>query len=187
MGFKKTSRSMDFADLAMANCLEQNRSIKLMDQLSNTINWSRVESILLSHYTVGTSEEGARAYPPLMLFKCLLLQKWFRIQSDPELENQINDRLSFKTFLGLAFSQPAQDHSTFSRFRGRLPKDAMDAINSDSKIRYIVEQYFGISHLHDRANRARFTTIVKNKFDTWCRQAAFNVTRGMKILSRRAA
>jgi hypothetical protein len=47
-----------------------------------------------------------------------------------------------------------------------------------------VEQYFGISHLHDRANRARFTTIVKNKFDTWFRQAAFNVARGMKILSR---
>src|SRR5512136_804511 len=75
-----------------------------MEQLSRTINWSRVESIPLSHYTVGTSDEGARAYPPLMLFKCLLLQKWFRIQSDPELENQINDRLSFKTFLGLAFS-----------------------------------------------------------------------------------
>jgi transposase len=217
MGFKKPSRSMDFADFAMANCLEQNRSIKLMEQVSNTINWSRVESILLSHYTVGTSEEGARAYLPLMLFKCLLLQKWFRIQSDPELENQINDRLSCKTFLGLAFSQPAPDHSTFSRFRGRLRKAAMDAINSeilrqfeqqglsinegvavDARVRdpaqqghlqnrYTVEQYFGISHLHDRANRARFTTIVKNKFNTWCRQAAFNVTRGMKILSRRAA
>ena len=53
-----------------------------------------------------------------------------------------------------------------------------------SKIRYIVEQYFGISHLHDRANRARFTTIIKNKFDAWFRQAAFNVARGMKILSR---
>jgi hypothetical protein len=53
-----------------------------------------------------------------------------------------------------------------------------------SKIRYIVEQYFGISHLHGRANRTRFTTIVKNKFDTWFRQAAFNVARGMKILSR---
>jgi hypothetical protein len=39
---------------------------------------------------VGTSEEGARAYPPLMLFKCLLLQKWFRIHSDPDLENQIH-------------------------------------------------------------------------------------------------
>jgi len=74
MAFKKTTRSLDFADLALANCLEQNRSIKLMEQLSGTINWSRVESILLSHYTVGTSDEGARAYPPLMLFKCLLLQ-----------------------------------------------------------------------------------------------------------------
>ncbi len=352
MGFKKTTRSLDFADLALANCMEQNRSIKHMEQLSNSINWARVESILLSHYTVGTSDEGARAYPPLMLFKCLLLQKWFRIQSDPELENQINDRLSFKTFLGLAFSQPAPDHSTFSRFRSRLPKEAMDAINSEilrqfeqqglcinegvavdarlvksasrplsqdelekqrehrkteegkrdkkgkplkfsrdlesdwtvrndtpqfglkehtavdakhgfvlattltpasvndtnylayctafsrhtkqkikkvyadkgyagkpnrdflalnqiedgimrkdsttakltefeiqrnkliSKIRYIVEQYFGISHLHDRAKRARFTTIIKNKFDAWFRQAAFNVARGMKILSR---
>jgi IS5 family transposase len=352
MGFKKTTRNLDFADLAMATCLEQNRSIKLMEQLNNTINWARVESILLSHYTVGSSEEGARAYPPLMLFKCLMLQKWFRIPSDPELENQITDRLSFKTFLGLSFSQPAPDHSTFSRFRSRLPKQAMDAINSEilrqfeqqglsinegvavdarlvksasrplsqdelkkqrehrnseegqrdkkgnplkftrdlesdwtikndiphfglkehtavdsrhgfvlattltpasvndtnflayctafsrhtkqkikkvyadkgyagkpnrdflalnqiedgimrknsttakltdseilrnkaiSKIRYIVEQYFGISHLHDRANRARFTTIVKNKFDTWFRQAAFNVARGMKILSR---
>jgi hypothetical protein len=99
--------------------------------INNTINWVRVESILLSHYTVGTSEEGAHAYPPLMLFKCLLLQKWFRIPSDPELENQITDRLSFNTFLGLSFSQPAPDHSTFSRFRSRRPKQAMDAINSE--------------------------------------------------------
>jgi hypothetical protein len=53
-----------------------------------------------------------------------------------------------------------------------------------SKIRYIVEQYFCISHLHDRAQRARLTTIIKNKFDALFRQAAFNVARGMKILSR---
>ena len=51
-----------------------------------------------------------------------------------------------------------------------------------SKFRYIVEQYFGISHLHDGAKRARFTTIVKNKTDCWCRQAAFNIARGLKIL-----
>ena len=51
-----------------------------------------------------------------------------------------------------------------------------------SKVRYIVEQYFGISHLHDGAKRARFTKIAKNKMDCWCRQAAFNITRGLKIL-----
>jgi IS5 family transposase len=51
-----------------------------------------------------------------------------------------------------------------------------------SKVRYVVEQYFGISHLHDGAKRARFTDITKNKFDGWCRQAAFNIARGLKIL-----
>ena len=51
-----------------------------------------------------------------------------------------------------------------------------------SKVRYIVEQYFGISHLHDDAKRARFTTIANNKMDCWCRQAAFNIMRGLKIL-----
>ena len=94
--------------------------------INKSINWSRVESILLNHYTIGASSEGADAYPPLLLFKCLLLQKWFHINSDPELENQINDRLSFKKFLSLPFGKPAPDHSTYSRFRSRLPKKAMD-------------------------------------------------------------
>ena len=69
--------------------------------------------------------------PPMLLFRCMLLQKWFRINSDPELENQINDRLSFKKFLGLSLSKPSPDHSTFSRFRSRLSKNAMDQINSE--------------------------------------------------------
>ena len=53
-----------------------------------------------------------------------------------------------------------------------------------SKVRYIVEQYFGISHLHDKAKRARFTTIMKNNMDAWFRQSDFNVFRGMKLLPK---
>ena len=34
-----------------------------------------------------------------------------------------------------------------------------------SKKRYIVEQYFGISSLHDDRNKARFTSIFKNSID----------------------
>jgi len=52
-----------------------------------------------------------------------------------------------------------------------------------SKKRYIVEQYFGLSHLHDGAYRARFTTILKNIWDTMCRQMVFNVFRGSKLLA----
>ncbi len=312
MGYKKMDQSLGFADFALASSLKHNRSLKNMEKLNEAINWSRVEEILMNHYSVGTSSEGADAYPPLLLFKCLLLQKWFRINSDPELENQINDRLSFKKFLSLSFSKPSPDHSTFSRFRRRLPKETMDQIkelrekrntpegkldkngkplkfsrdlesdwvvqnekphygikehasvdidhgfilattitpasvndtnylpyctaysrhtkqpikkvyadkgyagkpNRDflalndiadgimrkdsttakltqhekernkkiSKVRYIVEQYFGLSHLHDGAKRARFTNIVKNNLDCWYRQAAYNISRGLKIL-----
>ena len=52
-----------------------------------------------------------------------------------------------------------------------------------SKKRYIVEQYFGLSHLDDGAYRARFTTIMKNVWDTTCRQMAFNLFRGPRLLT----
>jgi hypothetical protein len=129
LGFKKITRNLDCADLALANGLEQNP------------------------YTLGTSEQGARAYPPLMLFKCLLLQKWFRIPSGPDLENQITDRLSFKTFLGLSFSQPAPDHSTFSRFRSRLPKEAMNAV--DSRHGFVLATTLTSASVRERCRKSR--------------------------------
>ena len=48
--------------------------------------------------------------------------------------------------------------------------------------RYIVEQYFCLSHLWQEAKRARFTTIVKNSWDSLCWQMAFNLFRGSKLL-----
>jgi IS5 family transposase len=51
-----------------------------------------------------------------------------------------------------------------------------------SKYRYIIEQYFGISHKYDNGNRARFTTIFKNLMDLMFRQFAFNLKKGARIL-----
>lgn len=104
MGFKIIDRKIGFAELALSSAMEKD---------------------------VGTSTEGADAYPPLMLFKCLLLQKWFRISSDPELESQVSDRISFKTFLKLPFDMPSPDPSTFSRFGKWLSLKAMIKINSE--------------------------------------------------------
>lgn len=53
-----------------------------------------------------------------------------------------------------------------------------------SKVRYIVEQYFGISHLHDGGQRARFTSIAKNNIDIWIRQVAYNIRKGIKIVQK---
>lgn len=51
-----------------------------------------------------------------------------------------------------------------------------------SKVRYIVEQYFGISHLHNNAFRARFTRLIKNAIDAMFRQMAFNLLRGTRVV-----
>ena len=40
--------------------------------------------------------------------------------SDYDIEDEVNDRLSFKWFLGLDTDEQAPDHSTLSRFRDRL-------------------------------------------------------------------
>jgi len=131
MSFKNMKTNLTFADISIFNSIDKNRAIKRMELINHVVDWSKIESLLLRDYPVGKSFEGNSAYPPLFLMKCLLLQQWFKIDSDPELETQINDRNSFKKFLGLSFDDSAPDHSTFSRFRGRLSKDMMRMINHE--------------------------------------------------------
>jgi hypothetical protein len=46
-----------------------------VENLNDALNWDRIESALMSNYTVVTSVEATDAYPPLLLFKCLMLKK----------------------------------------------------------------------------------------------------------------
>ena len=131
MGFKKMETNLTFTDLSLASSIEKNRAIKRMEQINTIVNWSRIENLLIKHYPVGKSSAGNDAYPPLILMKGLLLQQWFKIDSDPELETEINDRISFKKFLGLSFDDPVPDHSTFSQLRSRFSKETMRKINHE--------------------------------------------------------
>jgi IS5 family transposase len=130
MAYKKIEQYFSFADIAIQKNADKNRSLLFLRKVNNPIDWQSVEMLLIKYYQTGKSKEGEKAYPPLLLFKCLLLQKWFQIKSDPELESQINDRISFKSFLDLPMDYASPDHSTFSRFRKRLSKEAMIQINS---------------------------------------------------------
>ncbi len=46
-----------------------------------------------------------------------------------------------------------------------------------SKVRYKIEQYFGITHKYHGAGKARFTTIIKENWDHLCGDMAFNIKR----------
>ena len=75
MGYKQIDPNMTLAEASLLGSMEHNRSLKRLENISEIIDWRKVEEILMSHYTVGTGREGADAYPPLMLLKGLLLQK----------------------------------------------------------------------------------------------------------------
>jgi len=61
MGYKKMKHNMGFADFALASSMKHNRSLKNMEKLNQSIDWNRINTILLSHYTVGTASEGVDA------------------------------------------------------------------------------------------------------------------------------
>jgi IS5 family transposase len=62
---------------------------------------------------------GPRFFDPVLLFKIIILQKWFNL-SDPEVEAQIYDRLSFRRFLCLSMEDDIPDETTICRFRNAL-------------------------------------------------------------------
>ncbi len=131
MAYKKIDEYFSFADIAIQKNADKNRSLIFLQKVDQTIDWHPVETLLKKFYQPGKTNRGERAYSPLLLFKCFLLQKWFQIKSDPELESQINDRISFKSFLNLPLDYTSPDHSTFSRFRKRISDEAMIQINSE--------------------------------------------------------
>ena len=49
-----------------------------------------------------------------------------------------------------------------------------------SKVRYKIEQYFGITALHQGAGRARFTTLARQRWDRLCHAMAFNIRRSSR-------
>jgi IS5 family transposase len=64
------------------------------------------------------SERGGRPnFDVILMFKVLILEDWYGL-SDPEVERQISDRVSFMGFLD--FPEPVPDSSTIWLFRERL-------------------------------------------------------------------
>ena len=88
-----------------------------LDRLSGLVKWYRFEK-LLAHLR-DEKGPGRPGYPVLVLFKALLLQSLYGL-SDRELEDALNDRLSFKRFVGLSLDEAAPDHTVLNRFRNRL-------------------------------------------------------------------
>lgn len=112
----KNEQNIGFADFLTAK-----RKIKqeFFNQVNLIVDWRPISDIINENYSKGTSKTGRPSYDGLILFKMSLLQTWYGL-SDYEVEDRVNDSISFSRFVGISLDDLVPDHSVLSRFRSEL-------------------------------------------------------------------
>ncbi len=101
---------------------------KLGDKLAKIeplIDWEAFRPIIAGLYHNQGPQGGRPNIDEVVMMKLLVLQSWYGL-SDPELERQVADRLSFHRFLG--FPETLPDYSTVWQFRERLAESGRDRL-----------------------------------------------------------
>jgi IS5 family transposase len=98
------------------------RSGATLDRLSSLIDWQPIVTLLSPLYP---SSKGEPAWPPLAMFKALLLAVWHDL-SDVKLAEALEDRASFRRFCGFAAHEPTPERTAFVRFRRALIAHCLD-------------------------------------------------------------
>jgi IS5 family transposase len=93
-----------------------------LDALSSLINWPQADQVLAGLYP---SAKGEKAWPPLAMFKALLLATWYDL-SDVMLAEALSDRTSFRRFCGFARDDETPERTAFVRFRHLLVAQGLD-------------------------------------------------------------
>jgi len=107
------------ADAVIIDKLRRSNTTTYLDKIDAIVDWQPIEAILEKRYRWTKSATGNPAYPPLKLFKALLVQRWEKL-TDPQMEFALRDRFSLMRFVGFGVGDDTPDHSTLCRFRKRL-------------------------------------------------------------------
>ncbi|WP_232845896.1 IS5 family transposase, partial [Aurantimonas marina] len=95
-----------------------------LNEIANLVDWAEIDHHLAPIYA---SAKGEQAWPPLALFKALLLAVWHDL-SDVKLAEALDDRASFRRFCGFAADEPTPERTTFVRFRQELVARSLDRV-----------------------------------------------------------
>jgi IS5 family transposase len=113
-----------FTDFAFNE--EYKRVRRLGDRLAEIealIDWDAFRPIVGELYDNRSERGGRPNIDEVVMVKLLVLQQWHGL-SDPELERQVTDRISFRKFLG--FPEIIPDYTTVWQFRERLAETGKD-------------------------------------------------------------
>ncbi|MBP0447683.1 IS5 family transposase [Roseomonas sp. SSH11] len=93
-----------------------------LDEVAALIDWAELDSLLTD---ISASAKGELGWPPLALFRALLLATWHDL-SDVRLAEALDDRASFRRFCGFAAQEPTPERTAFVRFRAALLRRGLD-------------------------------------------------------------
>jgi len=112
---KKNIPPVTFADVWLSHT-EKNWEKHWLKKVSEKVNWNKFRYRFEKLYD---ESNGRPAWEPTIIFKALLLAQWHGL-SDRDLEEALNDRISFRKFVGLKWEEQSPDASTFAVFRERI-------------------------------------------------------------------
>jgi transposase, IS5 family len=93
-----------------------------LDEMSALIDWIEIDRRLVEIYAAA---KGEPAWPPLALFRALLLAIWHDL-SDVKLAEALEDRASFRRFCGFSATEATPERTAFVRFRAELVRRGLD-------------------------------------------------------------
>ena len=92
-----------------------------LSELAALLDWTEIDRHLAD---ISAAAKGERGWPPLALFRGLLLATWYDL-SDVKLAEALDDRTSFRRFCGFAAHEPTPERTTFVRFRRELVRRSL--------------------------------------------------------------
>jgi transposase, IS5 family len=78
-----------------------------LDELGKLIDWGPVAAVFDPLYS---ATKGEPAWPPLAMFKALLLSIWYDL-SDVKLAEALDDRASFRRFCGFSVNEAVPERT----------------------------------------------------------------------------
>ena len=122
----------------------QKRKVKseFFNQINAVMDWHPLRALIEPAYAKGFSQTGRPCYDSMVLFRMELMRVWYGL-SDGEIEEQVNDRLSFSRFAGLGMADEVPDSTTLCRFQGASAKSGvydslLREVNRQLEVRHVM-------------------------------------------------
>jgi len=112
-------RQLSFSDIELSQSRKPSRVSTKLEKVNVIVDWGQVLELVQVVDKTNSIIGGAPHRNLLTKVKMLFLQHLYNL-SDPELEDQVNDRLSFQHFAGIDYTTTVPDFTTIWRFKESL-------------------------------------------------------------------